>query len=215
MQPDPTPQPRGTRRGALPPIVLPRGRLLFVATGGISVTALPEWAMLARSRYGWSVRVCLTRSAETLVSRQALAAVTRSPVAGPDWDTSSGVVPHKELAEWPDLIIVAPATTNFIAKCAAGMTDSLALTTVICTTAPVVFAPAIPQGALARPSVRRNLDLLREDGHHVVPMEPAISAHDGTAVAEGMPPLLSTLRYAARVLSAPAGEASDDHPATA
>lgn len=215
MTTDPTPQLRGVRRDGLPPLVLPRGHLLFVAAGGISVTALPEWVMLARTRYGWSVRVCLTHSAASLVSRQALSAVAQSPVEGPDWDTSQGVVPHKELAEWADLVIVAPATTNFIAKCAAGMTDSLALTTVVCTSAPTFFAPAIPEGALARPSVRRNLELLEQDGHHVVPMAPAVSAHDGTPVSAGMPSLLSTLRYAARLLSARTGEASGDHPRTA
>ncbi|MFF7329875.1 flavoprotein [Streptomyces sp. NPDC090306] len=197
----PSQPPRPVRRDGLPRIELPRKRLLFVASGGISVTALPEWIMLVRVRYGWSVRVCLTRSAETLVSRTALAAVTQAPVAGPDWDTSAGVVPHKELAEWADLLVVAPATTNFIAKCAAGMADSLALTTVICSEAPVLFAPAVPARAMARASVRRNLELLEQDGHHVVPCEPARSAHDGTTVEAGMPSLPGILRHAAQVLS--------------
>lgn len=196
-------QPSSGRRApgrGLPGVTLERGRVLFVSSGAIGVTALPEWAMVLRFRYGWSVRVCLTYSADRLVSRSALAAVTQAPVEGPDWPTERGVVPHQELAEWPDLVIAAPATTNFVAKCAAGMADSLALTTVLCTRAPVLIAPSIPENALARPAVRRNLRLLEEDGYHVVPMSPAVSAHHGTVSPSGMPGLPAILNTAARVL---------------
>lgn len=213
MRPDATPLPVPGGRpqgrpaagrgpgGRLPTVPLARGRLLIVATGAIAVTQLPEWAMLFRVSYDWSVRVCLTRSAEQLVSRHALAAITQLPVEGPEWDTSRGVVPHQELAEWPDLVLVAPAGTQFIAKCAAGMPDSLALATVICTRAPVVFAPAVPEGALARPSVRRNLKLLEEDGHYVVPAEPGLSVHSGARNSAAMPSLMSILRFTSRVLA--------------
>ncbi|OMI39933.1 flavoprotein [Streptomyces sparsogenes] len=184
----------------LPRVTLERGRVLFVSSGAIGVTALPEWVLALRFRYGWSVRVCLTHSADRLVSRHALAALTQAPVEGPDWPTERGVVPHQELAEWPDLVIAAPATTNFVAKCAAGMADSLALTTVLCTGAPVLIAPSIPENALLRPAVRRNLRLLEEDGYHLVPMGPAVSAHRGTVSPSGMPGLPAILKVAARVL---------------
>ncbi|WP_329128542.1 hypothetical protein OG552_00385 [Streptomyces sp. NBC_01476] len=192
-------RPDASRR--LPRITLDRGRVLLVASGAIGVTALPEWAMLLRVQYGWSVRVCLTYSADRLVSREALAAVTQAPVAGPGWGTEQGVVPHQELAEWPDLVVVAPATTNFVAKAAAGMSDSLALTTVLCTAAPVLIAPSIPENALARPAVRRNLQCLADDGYHVVPMGPGLSVHLGAASAAAMPGLPVILRVAARVLA--------------
>jgi hypothetical protein len=195
----------------LPRLGLDRGRVLLVASGAIGVTALPEWAMLLRVRYGWSVRVCLTYSADRLVSREALAAVTQAPVAGPGWQTEQGVVPHQELAEWPDLVIVAPATTNFVAKTAAGMADSLALTTVLCTAAPVLIAPSIPENALARPAVRRNLQSLADDGYHVVPMAPGLSAHRGAITPTAMPGLPAILRLAANVL--PPGPASRADPA--
>lgn len=185
--------------GALPRIGLRRGRVLLVATGAIGVVHLPEWVLFLRVRYGWSVRVCLTHSAERLVSRESLAALSQAPVEGPDWRTADGLVPHLELADWPDLVIVAPATTNFIAKCAAGITDSLALAAVTCAEAPVLIAPSIPEAALSRPAVRRNLRILTEDGYHVVPMGRGYSAHRG-APATTMPGLPSLLRAAARIL---------------
>ncbi|WP_329112794.1 flavoprotein [Streptomyces sp. NBC_01353] len=194
-----------------PHIELPRGRVLLVGAGAFGVTALPSWAVLMRMWYGWSIRACLTHAGDQLVSRQALAAATQAPVEGPHWDTERGVTPHQELAEWPDLVIVAPATTNFVAKCALGMPDSLALSTVLATSAPVVLAPSLPAGALVRPAVQRNLRTLTEDGYHVAPMQPGTSVHKAqVGVAAGMPDINATLRFTARVLhernaQAPAG----------
>ncbi|MFD9905275.1 flavoprotein [Streptomyces sp. NPDC059063] len=196
-----------------PHVELERGRLLLVGTGAFAVTALPSWIALMQTWYGWSIRVCLTHSAERLVSREALAAVTQAPVEGPEWRTERGVTPHQELAEWPDLVLVAPATTNFVAKCALGMPDSLALSTVLSTRAPVVLAPSLPEGALARPAVQRNLRTLTEDGFHVAPMQRVRSVHKGrlTNAAAGMPDIFTTLRFVARAVAEHAAEqAADD-----
>nr|BBK07992.1 protein LanD [Streptomyces sp. TP-A0584] len=190
----------GAAERGRPEISLPRGRVLLVGSGAFGVTGLPSWALLMRTWYGWSLRACLTHSAAALVSRDALAAATQAPVEGPEWGTSAGVVPHLELAEWPDLVIVAPATTAFVAKCALGMPDSLALSAVLATRAPVVIASSIPEGSLQRPSVRRNLAALEEDGFHVVPPQAGLSAHKGAEIAAGMPHLVTTLRFAQRVL---------------
>ncbi|MFE0810722.1 flavoprotein [Streptomyces sp. NPDC058848] len=184
-----------------PAIDLPRSRLLLVGCGAFGVTALPSWAVLMRMWYGWHIRACLTHAAAQLVSAPALAAATQAPVEGPDWDTARGVTPHQELAEWADIVIVAPATTNFVAKCALGMPDSLALSAVLATRAPVVLAPSIPEGAFERPSVQRNLRLLAEDGFHVAPMQPGVSVHKAkVGIAAGMPDIHTTLRFAAAVL---------------
>ncbi|MDX6763857.1 MULTISPECIES: flavoprotein [Streptomyces] len=190
----------GKAAGGRPEITLPRGRVLLVGTGAFGVTGLPSWALLMRMWYGWSLRAGLTHSAAALVSGDALAAATQAPVEGPEWRTSAGVVPHLELAEWPDLVIVAPATTAFIAKCALGMPDSLVLSAVLATRAPVVIAPSIPESTLERPAVRRNLESLRQDGFHVVPPRPGVSAHKGGEIASGMPDLVATLRFAQQVL---------------
>lgn len=197
---DEPPGGKGVPQGR-PHIALPRGRVLLVGAGAFGVTAMPSWAVLMRMWYGWSIRACLTYMGDQLVSRQALAAATQAPVEGPNWDTERGVTPHQELAEWPDLVIVAPATTNFVAKCAMGMPDSLALSTVLSTSAPVVLAPSLPAGALDRPVVQRNLRTLTEDGYHVAPMQPGTSVHKArVGVAAGMPDINAMLRFTARVL---------------
>ncbi|MFE6738000.1 flavoprotein [Streptomyces tubercidicus] len=200
------PSTEGTAVAGRPRIDLPHGRVLLVGAGAFGVTALPSWAVLMRMWYGWELRACLTHAGDQLVSRQALAAATQAPVEGPQWDTARGVTPHQELAEWPDLVIVAPATTNFLAKCALGMPDSLALSTVIATRAPVVLAPSIPHGAVDKPAVQRNLRILSEDGYHVTPMQLGTSVHKGRkardGVASGMPDLNATLRFTARTLQA-------------
>lgn len=193
--------PGGRRPGSRPLIPLERGRVLLVVSGAIGAYSMPEWALRLRVECGWSIRVCVTRAAADLVSTAALAVASQAPVDGPDWDVSRGTVPHLDLAEWPDLVLVAPATMNFIAKCAAGMADSLALTAVLCTRAPVLLAPSVPEAAQGRASVQRNLRLLEEDGFHVVPGQTGYSAHAGRRVAQGMPGLPAVLRHAERVFA--------------
>lgn len=192
-----------------PPLDLPRGQLLLIGTGAIGVVNLPGWAMALRV-YGWSVRVCLTAAADALVSRQALAAITQAPVSGPDWDIAPGRVPHQELADWADLVLVLPATVNFIGKLAAGIADNLALSTVLNTSAPVVIGPSIPATALRRPAVRRNLRTLHDDGYTVVPRSPALSVHAGEKSDGWTSDLPTALQAASRSLAAgsdPAPEA--------
>jgi phosphopantothenoylcysteine decarboxylase / phosphopantothenate---cysteine ligase len=178
---------------------LRRGNLLLVGTGGISVTMLPTWAMAIRSWYGCALRVCLTFSAARLVSPAAVAAAAHAPVWGPDWDLSTGTVPHQELAAWADLVIVAPATANFLGKCAHGLADSLAVSTVLNAPCPVLLAPSLAANTLSRPAIKRNLDLLAEDGYVVLPTASGISAHDGTP-SPGAPADLPTVLRAAHAI---------------
>lgn len=187
--------------GAPADLVLPRGRALLVGTGAFGVSTLPSWALLLRASYGWSVRACLTYSATALVSRQALAAATQAPVSGPEWATEQGVTPHQELAEWPDVVIVVPATVNFVAKCALGIPDNLALNVVMSTTAPVVLVPSIPEHVLPRPSLRRHLAALEEEGYHVVPTQRGISVHSGKTREGGMADIGTTLRFVTAVMA--------------
>lgn len=181
--------------GAPRRIALPRGRALLVGTGAIGVAGLPQWALSMRTWYGWSIRACLTHAARNLVSEAALAAATGAPVAGPRWHTDQGVTPHLELAGWADLIIVAPATTNFVGKCALGLPDSLALATVLSAEVPVVLAPSIPEGAYRRPSVQRNLKQLDEEGYYVVPPQAGLSVHSGELGPGAMADLVTVLRF--------------------
>ncbi|MGW6685359.1 flavoprotein [Streptomyces sp. NPDC054961] len=195
------PGPASGPRTARAPLDLPRGQLLMVGTGAFDVVKMPSWVMWLRVTCGWSVRVCLTASADLLVSRRAVAAAAQAPVSGPEWDTEQGRVPHQELAEWADLVLVLPATVNFIGKCAAGIADDLALTTVMNTAAPVVIGPSVPATALRRPAVRRNLRTLREDGFFVVPPLAGTSVHEGRTTEGWGSELGPALEYAAKALA--------------
>ncbi|MFG2818492.1 flavoprotein [Kitasatospora sp. NPDC048365] len=190
--------------GPRPPLELPRGQVLLVGTGAFAVVNLPTWAMWLRGSCGWSVRACLTASAETLVSRRAVAVATGAPVSGPGWDTEQGTIAHQELAAWADLVLVLPATTNFVGKLANGIADDLALTTVLNTEAPVVVGPAIPATALRRPAVRRNLRTLAEDGYHLVPRSRGHSLHEGRTTDGWASDLPAALACAAKALGATA-----------
>ena len=189
-----------TRPSYVPDLPLPRGRLLLVGTGALPVALLPGWVLCLRQWFGWQVRVCLTWSAARLVSPTALAALSGSAVHGPEPDDEPGVVRHRELAEWADLVLVAPATGNFVAQCAQGQASNLALTVVAFTQAPVVLVPSLAAPVLDKPSTRRNLETLREDGRIVLPTAAGVSAHTGQAEAGAMPDILSVLQATSREL---------------
>lgn len=181
-----------------PPVNLPRGRVLLVGTGAIGVALIPGWVLYLREAFKWDIRVCLTWSAEQLVSPAALAALSGHPVHGtsttPDLE---GVVRHRELAEWADLVIVAPATGNYIAKLAQGIADSLALTVVAFTDAPIVLVPSLTESVATNPATKRNLRSLHADGFHLVPTADGFSAHDGEAIGGAMPNIIQVIDYLA------------------
>ncbi|WP_431776708.1 flavoprotein [Streptomyces cucumeris] len=191
----PLPPPRAPRQ-----LPLARGQVVLIGTGAFSAAELPGWAALLRSWYGWSIRPCLTHSAERLVAREALAAGAGAAVWGPTWPTSDGVAPHQALAAWADLVLVMPATTNFVAKCAAGMPDSLALSIVMSAVSPVIVVPSLPEAALRRPSLKRNLARVEEEGYYVVPTQQGVSVHTGRSGPGAMADLVTVLRFAASVL---------------
>lgn len=185
----------------VPDIHLRRGRLLLVGTGALPVALLPGWITCLRDWYGWSVRVCLSRAATRLVAADALAALTGHPVLGPEWNTAAGRVDHREAAEWADLVLVVPATGNWIAKAAHGITDSLPLAVTAFTEAPVFVVPSLGSVPARRPATRRNLETLAADGYHVVPTARGLSAHSGRHEEGAMPSVYAVLRAVHRGLA--------------
>jgi phosphopantothenoylcysteine decarboxylase/phosphopantothenate--cysteine ligase len=156
---------------------LARGRLLLIGTGAFGVTQLPQWIVALRRWYGVDVRTCVTHSAVRLVAPGALAVASGHAVAGPDWDTSTGRVPHRDLASWPDLVMDTPA--------------------------PVVVAPSLPEGTSRFPPVVRNLRSLAADGIVVVPTVAGVSLDDGGPTTGAMAGLVDILRHARQAVHAP------------
>ena len=144
--------------------VLTGARVVVGVTGSI---AAYKAAILVSSlvRHGAHVDVILTASGARFVTPATFNGLTRGSVHT-DLFADRGL-PHVELAERADLIVVAPATARTLARLAHGLADDLLALTVLGTRAPVLVAPAMEAGMWRHPATRRNVALLREDGVEV------------------------------------------------
>ncbi|MBB6636561.1 bifunctional phosphopantothenoylcysteine decarboxylase/phosphopantothenate--cysteine ligase CoaBC [Cohnella thailandensis] len=114
---------------------------------------------------GATVRVVMTEGATKFIAPLTLQTLSRHPVATDVFDEhDASVVQHIDLADAADLVVVAPATANIIAKMAHGIADDMLSTTLLATTAPVLIAPAMNVHMLQHPAVMANLDTLGSRG---------------------------------------------------
>jgi phosphopantothenoylcysteine decarboxylase/phosphopantothenate--cysteine ligase len=139
-----------------------KGRELVIGvTGGIA--AYKTAALVSRLvQAGAGVTVVMTRSATELVGPKTFEALTGRPVGVEMF--AAGVHPHIEMADRAELMCVAPATANLLAKAAAGLADDLLSTTLLSFAGPVVLAPAMNSRMWAKPAVQRNVQQLLDDG---------------------------------------------------
>ena len=116
------------------------------------------------------VRVILTESAKELVSEVTLATLSGHPCISDFWvDAKKGSIDHIDVSqEWADLLVVAPATTNMIAKFALGIADDYLSTTFTSANCPKMVAPAMNTSMLHHKPTQRNLQLLRDDGVEII-----------------------------------------------
>lgn len=142
--------------------------VVLAATGAVASAFTPVLVHQLQIA-GAEVRVALTSSARRFVAVRSLEALTHHPVAASLWKgTASAPAPHIALAEWADLVLVAPASATTLARLAQGDCSELVAATAIATRAPVVLAASMNGAMLQAPSVLRNLQQLREDGFHIV-----------------------------------------------
>ena len=144
--------------------MLANKKVLLCVTGGIAVyKAVALVSKLSQS--GAQVKVVMTRSAMEFVQPLSFQVMSRNDVYYDTFDEKdSSVIAHIDLADWADLIIVAPATANFIGKLANGIADDMASTLLLAATAPVWIAPAMNVHMYQHPAVLRNIGLLYKDG---------------------------------------------------
>lgn len=142
--------------------------IILAVTGGI---AAYKSAILVRrlKDYGFNVRVVMTHGAQAFITPLTFQALSGNPVhteiLDPEAEAGMG---HIELARWADLVLVAPASCDTLAKFAAGLADDLLSTLYLATKAPVWVAPAMNQQMWAAKATQRNLNTLVEDGVHVI-----------------------------------------------
>jgi phosphopantothenoylcysteine decarboxylase / phosphopantothenate---cysteine ligase len=140
-------------------------KILLCVTGGIAVfKAAALTSKLTQS--GFEVKVILSESASKFVTPLTFQALSRNDVHMDTFDEkNSKVIAHIDLADWPDLIVVAPATANVIGKLANGIADNMITTTLLAATSPVWIAPAMNVHMYDHPAVKKNLQTLQSYGY--------------------------------------------------
>ncbi len=141
--------------------------IVLGVTGGIAAYKAALLASLLTKR-GARVITVMTKGATRFITPLTLQSLTHLPVYTDIFDERDpSRITHIDLADSADLVVIAPATADFIARAAHGMADDLLSALLLATTAPVVFAPAMNVHMYGHPIVLRNLQTLREAGYHV------------------------------------------------
>lgn len=143
-------------------------KILLGVSGGIAAYKAPELVRQLRQMSA-DVRVVMTRNAHRFVTSTSLQAVSGQPVRDDLWDQSAeAAMGHIELARWPDLILIAPATADLISRLAAGAADDLLATLCLASRAPLALAPAMNQVMWDHTATQRNVRALVDAGAHVL-----------------------------------------------
>ena len=155
------------RPAAPRPPAAPR-RVVLGISGAIAAVDAPA-LIRGLQGAGCEVRVALTRNAARLVSRAALDALTHHSVWSGIWQREAGApVPHVSLAEWAELVVVAPASATTLSRIATGDCADLVAAIVAATRAPVVIVPSMNDAMYESPAVQDNLARLRDHGRYLV-----------------------------------------------
>ena len=171
--------------------------ILLGITGGIAAYKSASFARLL-IKNGYDVRVIMTASAQAFITPLTLQALTGNQVHIDLLDETAELgMGHIELAKWADLLIIAPATANTIAKLAMGIADDLLTTVCLATTAPILVAPAMNQQMWQHPSVKLNLQTLTDYDYEII--QPASGEQACGDIGEGRLPepeqLLEYVQY--------------------
>jgi phosphopantothenoylcysteine decarboxylase/phosphopantothenate--cysteine ligase len=146
-------------------------KIVLGVTGSIAAYKAAELARLFIS-WGYEVKVILSSSASQFVGQATFEAITNSSVATDFWNTDQkDGIEHISLADWADLIIIAPATADSIAKIAYGFADTPLLATVLATKAPILIAPAMNVNMYENPVTLENLKKLIQRGINLIDPE--------------------------------------------
>ena len=143
-------------------------RIVVGVTGGIAAYKSPDLVRRLVEQ-GAEVQVVMTAGARQFVTPMTFQAVSGRPVRSDLWDSAAeAAMGHIELARWADLILIAPATADFMAHLAHGLADDLLATVCLASAAPVAVAPAMNRQMWANEATQANVALLRSRGVHVL-----------------------------------------------
>ncbi|MBD8527025.1 bifunctional phosphopantothenoylcysteine decarboxylase/phosphopantothenate--cysteine ligase CoaBC [Pseudomarimonas arenosa] len=167
----------------------PGKRILLGVAGGIAAYKSLDLVRRLRER-GCEVQVVMTEAATQFVTPLSFQALSGHPVRQSAWDQAAeAAMGHIELARWADLIVIAPATADLIARLAAGMGDDLLTTLTLASAAPLCLAPAMNQQMWAHPAVQANLSTLRGRGARIIGPAAGVQACGDIGLGRMLEPL--------------------------
>ncbi|MCB1510838.1 MAG: bifunctional phosphopantothenoylcysteine decarboxylase/phosphopantothenate--cysteine ligase CoaBC [Hyphomicrobiaceae bacterium] len=156
-------------------------RILLIIGGGIAAYKCLELIRRARDK-GYAVRCVMTRAAKEFVTPLSVGALSNEPVLTELFDLDAErEIGHIRLSRDADLLVVAPATADLLARMAGGHADDLATAVLMATDKPVLAAPAMNPRMWSHPATRRNVALLENDGLHFVGPNSGEMAEKGEA----------------------------------
>jgi phosphopantothenoylcysteine decarboxylase/phosphopantothenate--cysteine ligase len=174
-------------------------RIALLVAGGIAAYKLVDLAS-ALSQVGSEVRVAMTASALRFVGAPSFQGVTGRPALTGLWAAGGDPEPHVFLGDWAQVILLAPATANVIARVANGQSDDIVTATLLAARCPVVVGPAMNDAMWSKPAVQENIAALRKRGVTVVEPEAGhlASGHTGTGRLAGPSRLMKAMAAAVR-----------------
>lgn len=145
--------------------------IILGITGGIAAyKSVSLLRLLVKA--GAEVQVVITPAGKEFITPVTLSALSGKPVVSEFFTANTGEWhSHVDLGLWADCMVIAPATASSIAKMANGVADNMLITTYLSAKSPVFIAPAMDLDMMAHPSTRRNIDLLRSYGNHIIEPE--------------------------------------------
>lgn len=158
-------------------------RILLGVTGGIAAYKSADLVRRLRER-GAEVQVVMTPAAAEFITATTLQALSGRAVRGTLWDAAAeAAMSHIELARWAELVVIAPASADFLARLAGGQADDLLATLCLATEAPIAVAPAMNRVMWANAATQANVAVLASRGVHL--MGPAAGEQACGEVGEG------------------------------
>lgn len=149
------------------PLYLANKHILLGVTGSIAAYKSADLVRRLRDA-GAVVRVAMTENAKRFITPLTMQAVSGFPVHDDLFDEhAEAAMGHIELARWADLILIAPATADFMARLAKGYADDLLTTLCLASSAPIAIAPAMNQGMWKHTLTQENLQALQQKGVHI------------------------------------------------
>jgi len=142
--------------------------VVLAVTGGIAAYKSAELARMFMTE-GAAVRVVMTKSAGRFITPLTFQTLTSSPVVDDMWESNTPLeIGHISLADWADVVVIAPATANIIGKIAGGIADDFLSTFLVAVRAPVVICPAMNVNMYSNAIVQENLAKLKSHDYQIV-----------------------------------------------